>query len=369
MTLNGWVFRFLYRMKRVLLHIAFWCCYFIFRGVIEYLWLQGSLDGFTTPQYMIAALEAVVLEGLPELFYAYYFSYRIWPRLTAKGKPFYIYLWYVIEMLIVLVSCIYLVRLSFYYMILPWVFDGRFPPSPRFEFRRFMSIMFNFVATSGLMFAVKSVRLQLKMKEKEKQLIKEKLETELKMLRNQMNPHFLFNTLNNIYALTKKKSDKAEEAIMKLSDLLSFMLYRSNKSSISIEEEIRMLEDYIELEKLRYDKLSIVVNKQVDNYAVTIAPLLLLPLIENAFKHGPSGSRFDSFIHINFILKEKKLLFEISNSFEPGPEQQETVENIGLNNTRRQLELMYQSYNLEFNTDNNIFHVKLHINLDTYAEN
>lgn len=356
-------------MKRILSHITFWCCYFLFRSVIEYLWLQGSLDGFTTVQYMVASFGAVVLEGLPELFYAYYFTYRIWPRLTQKGYSWYTYLWFITEMLLVLVGCIYLVRLSFYYIILPVVFDGRFPPSPTFEFRRFMSIMFNFVATSGLMFAIKSFRLQLKMKEREKILIKEKLETELKMLRNQMNPHFLFNTLNNIYALTKKKSDKAEEAIMKLSDLLSFMLYRSNKASITIEEEMRILDDYMELEKLRYDRLSIVINKQVDDSTVTIAPLLLLPLLENAFKHGPSGSRFDSFIHINFILQNKTLFFEISNSFEPGPDQVVITENIGLNNTRRQLELMYQSYNLEINNDNNIFHVKLHINLDTYAEN
>ena len=318
---------------------------------------------------MIAAFEAVVLEGLPELFYAYYFTYRIWPRLTQKKQPWYTFLWYVTEMLVLLVGCIYLVRFSFYYIILPAVFDGRFPPSPTFEFRRFMSILFNFVATSGLMFAIKSFRLQLKMKEREKVLIKEKLETELKMLRNQMNPHFLFNTLNNIYALTKKKSDKAEEAIMKLSDLLSFMLYRSNKASITIEEEMRILDDYIELEKLRYDRLSIAFNKQVDDHTVTIAPLLLLPLVENAFKHGPSGSRFDSFIHIDFILKEKVLFFEISNSFETGCSQAVITENIGLNNTRRQLELMYQSYNLEIDNDNNIFHVKLHINLDTYAEN
>lgn len=269
----------------------------------------------------------------------------------------------------VLIGCIYLVRFAFYYIIVPIILAGKFPASPTFEFRRFMSILFNFVATSGLMFAIKSVRLQLKMKEREKKLIKEKLETELKMLRNQMNPHFLFNTLNNIYGLTKKKSDKAEEAIMKLSDLLSFMLYRSNKPSITIEEEIRILEDYIELEKLRYERLSIVVNKDVDDPAVAIAPLLLLPLVENAFKHGPSGSRFDSFIHINFILKNKVLLFEITNSFETGPDQAATTENIGLHNTRRQLELMYQSFRLEINNDGNIFQVKLHINLDTYAEN
>ncbi len=356
-------------MKRLYLHIIFWCCYFLFRGVIEYLWLLGNLEGFTEWQYIISALQTVVLEGLPELLYAYYFSYRLWPRLSAKGKSIAQYSWYIFEAIVVLIGCIYLVRFAFYYIIVPIILDGKFPASPTFEFRRFMSILFNFVATSGLMFAIKSVRLQLKMKEREKKLVKEKLETELKMLRNQMNPHFLFNTLNNIYALTKKKSDKAEEAIMKLSDLLSFMLYRSNKPSITIEEEIRILEDYIELEKLRYERLSIVVNKNVDDPAVAIAPLLLLPLVENAFKHGPSGSRFDSFIHINFILDKKVLLFEISNSFETGSDQAETTENIGLHNTRRQLELMYRSYSLEINNDNNIFHVKLHINLDTHAEN
>jgi two-component system LytT family sensor kinase len=356
-------------MKRILRHIAFWGCYFLFRGIIEYLWLEGSLEGFTTIQYITGSFCAVVLEGLPEVFYVYYFLYRVWPRLGRKENTLYTYLWYAIEALLVLVSSIYLVRLAFLYIIIPIVLQHKLPASPTFEFRRFMSILFNFLATGGLMFAVKYVRLQLTMKEREKKLIKEKLETELKMLRNQMNPHFLFNTLNNIYALTKKKSDKAEEAIMKLSDLLSFMLYRSDKPDISMEEEIQILDNYIELEKLRYDRLSVIFNKSIDDENVRVAPLLLLPLVENAFKHGPSGSRFNSFIDINFILKEKILFFEISNSFEPGLDQVKTTENIGLNNTRRQLELMYKTYNLELNNNDNIFHVKLSINLDTYAEN
>ena len=106
---------------------------------------------------------------------------------------------------------------------------------------------------SGTAIIIKQVRLQLHEKEKEKNLIRQKLETELKFLRNQTHPHFLFNTLNNIYALARKKSDETPEVVMKLSKLLRFMLYESSKASIKIGDEIKILDDYIELERIRHD--------------------------------------------------------------------------------------------------------------------
>lgn len=143
------------------------------------------------------------------------------------------------------------------------------------------------------------------------------MNTELQMLRNQINPHFLFNTLNNIYALTRKKSDKAPEVVMKLSELLSFMLYKSRVDTITLQEEIRVLEDYIELERIRYnERLTVSFTKQIDDPSQRIIPLLFLPLVENAFKHGVSESRFDSFVHIDLKLKDGFLNFSIENSVE-----------------------------------------------------
>jgi LytS/YehU family sensor histidine kinase len=216
--------------------------------------------------------------------------------------------------------------------------------------------------------ALKLLRIQLAGKEREKNLVKEKLGAELKFLRNQTNPHFLFNTLNNIYALARKKSDDTADTVMKLSKLLRFMLYESGKDLITITEEIKMLNDYLELEKIRYnERLAITFNKEIDNGAQTIAPLLLLPFIENAFKHGVSETRFNSHIYIDMKLKSGRLAFNIENSKENG-NADAVKDNIGLSNVRRQLELMYKEYSMEVQNGNNLFKVLLTINLDSHAK-
>lgn len=113
------------------------------------------------------------------------------------------------------------------------------------------------------------------------------------------------NTLNNIYALARKKSEDTAEVVMKLSELLRFILYESNGRLIALTDEIKVLEDYLELEMIRYnDRLSVSFTKEMDTGSYQITPLLLLPLVENAFKHGISETRFESFIHIDVKAKE-----------------------------------------------------------------
>jgi len=155
---------------------------------------------------------------------------------------------------------------------------------------------------------------------------------------------------------------------MKLSELLSFMLYESGKETIPLAEEIKMMEDYIELEKIRYnERLSINFNKNIDDHSQRIAPLLLLPLVENAFKHGASETRFDSFIHICISLHSSCLNFSIENSVENGREK--TSRNcIGLNNIKRQLELMYVGHEMKVEDRDDTFKVNIAINLDSYGK-
>jgi LytS/YehU family sensor histidine kinase len=219
---------------------------------------------------------------------------------------------------------------------------------------------------AGVATVIKQIRLQMAAREKEKNLIKEKLETELKFLRNQTNPHFLFNTLNNIYALARKKSDDTADVVMKLSKLLRFMLYESKKNLIPIGDELKMLDDYIELEKIRYNgKLTLSFLREVDNESEQIAPLLLIPFVENAFKHGVSESRFESFINLDLKLQNSVLLFHIENTKE-STGQERVRENIGLSNVRRQLELMYKDYEMDVQNEVNLFKVSLKINLESY---
>ncbi len=176
---------------------------------------------------------------------------------------------------------------------------------------------------------------------REAQLQSEKLNAELQALKGQIHPHFLFNTINNIYALARRKSDKTAPVALKLASLLRYVLYESAKPSVRIEQEVQNLNDYVELEKLRFDedRLSVEMATELDDPGTRITPLLLLPLVENAFKHGASEKRSDAWVSINIALKNNMLHCKIENSKEPG--QSGNAQGIGLRNVRRQLELLY----------------------------
>jgi LytS/YehU family sensor histidine kinase len=169
--------------------------------------------------------------------------------------------------------------------------------------------------------------------------------------------------------LARKKSDHTPDAIMKLSKLLRFMLYDSAKPFIAVADEIRLLEDYIELEKMRFSgKLTIDFLKDIADEEGSIAPLLLLPFVENAFKHGASESRFASFIHLELQLKDGILKFSVKNTKEDN-DQKGNSETIGLHNVKRQLELLYTEYDIEVINESSLFIVLLTINLKSYAKN
>lgn len=335
---------------------------------MEYVWLKGTLQqaGASATYEVFAAIITTLLEGLPEIIFAYYFNYRVINRWLKKNISKW---WIILEAALVLVVCIYAVRIAVAYFIIPYLYLNQLPIAPHLEFRRFVTLLFNFIATTGLLMALKTHLQQSYLKKKQDLLVKEKLEAEIKFLKNQVNPHFLFNTLNSIYGLTRKKSDAAPEAVLKLSELLSYMLYESNKRLVPIASEIKIIEDYIELQKIRFGKkVTVQFYKNIDDEQNLVSPLLLIPLVENAFKFGVGESTASSYIHIKLLLHKKTLIFEIENSIE---EQEETFkpESIGLNSLRRQLELMYAKHELTVHTDQKKFKVYLLIMLNTYGEN
>ena len=206
------------------------------------------------------------------------------------------------------------------------------------------------------------------LKETAQKLRIEKQEAELNYLKSQTNPHFLFNTLNNIYALAREKSDLAPQSILQLSKILRFMLYETNVDFIAIDQELKIIDDYIALEKLRYDEsLTINLNHNIEDMKQSIPPLLLIPLVENAFKHGVSETRNQPFVNIHLSIKEKQLLFIVKNSSESIESQRVVKENIGLSNLRRQLELLYQNYDLIIFQGESYFTATLKINLRSHV--
>jgi two-component system, LytTR family, sensor kinase len=208
----------------------------------------------------------------------------------------------------------------------------------------------------------------VRLKRDAKRLRVEKQEAELNYLKSQTNPHFLFNTLNNIYSLARIKSDLAPESILRLSKILRFTLYETSGEYICVEQELKIINDYIELEKLRYDEsLRVNFNYDVEDMKQAVPPLLLMPLVENAFKHGVSETRNRPFIDIHLSIKKRQLAFVVKNSTEVVTEGPEVKENIGLGNLRRQLELLYTDYDLTVDQGPAVFTASLKINLASHV--
>lgn len=163
---------------------------------------------------------------------------------------------------------------------------------------------------------------------------------ELEALKNQLNPHFIFNTLNNIYALALQRSEQTAEAVARLSSILDYVLHRGNQPLVSLRDEVDMIEAYIALEKLRFgDRLQVTFSKEA-SLDRQVPPLLFLTLLENAFKHGVAKSLRPEQVSVSLVEREQQLWFEVSNSVPPGaPDSTGRVNAIGLRNLRRQLAL------------------------------
>jgi len=348
--------------NRIVLHILFWLAYLLAESYIEYAWLSS---GGTTPLvervWMALLGEAA---QLPVKILLCYFVIYLVNKLSGRIRMPVVL---IVAALCAFAIAVILQRILIIQFILPELYHDEVDEKFMFNWQRMITTFLDLAFVAGIAVAVKQYRLAQQAKEKEKGLVREKLEAELKFLRTQTNPHFLFNTLNNIYALARKKSDDTADVVMKLSKLLRFMLYESRKDSISIAEELRMLNDYIELEKIRYnERLTIRFTRSIDNETQPIAPLILLPFVENAFKHGAGETRFNSFIYISTHLQNGQLKFIIENSKEDAGEERIT-ENIGLSNVRRQLQLMYPEHNLDIEIHKEVFKINLTINLNRHA--
>ena len=214
---------------------------------------------------------------------------------------------------------------------------------------------------TGIAATIKLLRWQSRTQVHIAQLQTEKTDAELKYLKGQINPHFLFNTLNNIYSLARKGSAATADSVLKLSKLMRFMLFEASHSRILLRSEIALIEDYTELERLRYtDRLRIDFKHDLDDHNQEIAPLLLIHFVENAFKHGVSETHRASFVAIDIKLRQRQLHVEVINSVPSSPNQVVDSQ-MGMENVRRQLELIYPNHQLEVAHEVDTFRVMLTI--------
>lgn len=212
---------------------------------------------------------------------------------------------------------------------------------------------------------IKLIKEQYTAQQQKLSVEKERAETELKALKAQLNPHFLFNTLNNIYSLSLVNSPVTSKSIAGLSEILDHVLYRCNGMYVPLSAEINLIKNYIELEKLRYgSRLEVNFTHSIDREA-NIAPLILLSLVENAFKHGAGEDIGQPVINIDLKLTDNRFRFMVSNGFISNRE--EGNDRIGINNITKQLQLLYPGlYDLSISDQDNIFVVLLNINLQNH---
>lgn len=217
---------------------------------------------------------------------------------------------------------------------------------------------FTFLFVAGTATAIRLFRRQYQSQMREVILQKEKTETELKYLKGQINPHFLFNTLNNIYALARKGSEQTAESILRLSKMMRFILYEASNQQIQLKDELALIQDYIKLEELRYtSRLEVTYSESIDDPEQRIAPLLLIHFVENAFKHGVSESRSESFIKVNIELTKKILRATVVNS-KPAETKKNGV-SIGMENVKKQLNILYPQHKLDVRDEAQRYAVEL----------
>jgi len=201
----------------------------------------------------------------------------------------------------------------------------------------------------------------------ESKMLQEKMRADIDLLRSQINPHFFFNALNNIYAITQRnKDDEAGQAIMKLSGLMRYMIYDSNVGKISLARELEHIDNYLDVARLKFgqdDKVDFRLQKDGNFKNIKIAPLLLIPFVENAFKHGV-GSKSDGYIHMQFCMDDDKLHFQIENPILKKQESWKKHPGIGLDNVKKRLQLLYpDQHRLDISDLSEKFKVELTIRL------
>lgn len=323
------------RFSQIGIHTLFWVFALLF--FLFYYKRYSEINIYTVSASCIHLLIAMAT--------VYTFNYYLIPRFLIRNK----YPKFVFISLIALVLFIYLQLLATVIILIKLLYTERTLFPTMLDMLVLMINLF-FIVLIGI-----SVKLFKRWNHKEKQeqeLQKEKVEAELKMLKTQINPHFLFNTLNSIYVLAMKNSANTADTVLKLSDILDYILYKNNADQVLLQDELTIVKDYIELEKIRYaNRVVISYNESLLDKTTLIPPMIVIPLVENAFKHGVAKSMDQEWININVLQNSEQIKIEVKNSTKQKAET-EPEHGIGLKNVQRRLELIYGN-NFEFDITEN----------------
>jgi two-component system LytT family sensor kinase len=312
------------KYQTIFLHLAFWAFVLALPFLLKYSAPPAGIPKKAVVQ-SFTMTEFFTIFALINVPFFYLNSEILIPKILHKKG-----IWAYLISAIGLVVGVFL----FHTFIKDIFFPGQFIPRTGSSFQ----LLF-FLAISAA-YRIMSDNLQYEQEQKEQET--EKLKSELSFLRSQISPHFMFNVLNSIVSLSRRKPEKVEPVVVKLSDLMRYMLYESDDAKVTLEREAQYLRAYIELQQLRFgDDIEINFNADNLNGNKTIEPMLLIPFVENAFKHGV-GMIINPTIDIDLHTTDSKITFEVKNKVNRQyKEEKDGASGIGLANVKRRLELLY----------------------------
>lgn len=293
----------------------------------------------------------------------YTFNYYLIPKILLKNKR----KKFIAFAFVAIVMFFYIQLLLTLFLVVRLLYDGHqlFP-----EMIDAMMLFYNLFFVVFVAIAIKLYKRWNEKDYQEQKVQKEKVEAELQMLKTQINPHFLFNTLNSIYVLAMKNSEQTANMVLKLSDILDYILYKIDSPRIDITDETEIIENYIELEKIRFtERVDITFNTSFKSKDIQIPPMLIIPFVENAFKHGVAPSMDKSWIIISIKEADQRLNITVSNSKSQNP-----VKNnkggIGLVNVKKQLDLLFgDRYSLNISEKHKRYDVSLSVPINNEINN
>jgi sensor histidine kinase YesM len=348
-------------------HIIYWVFWWLFQGFL-YSFTPAAVNYSDAVRFLSAYADSLIYM-IGHILLSYALMYFLIPRFLLKQQ----YLLTVVVALIIFFIAAVLNAVLGQYLISPLHNKlGITVKNISFLQINYLTILAGLrggITIAGISCAIKLMKYWYVKEQRNLQLQKENLESKLELLKSQVHPHFLFNTLNNLYSLTLTQSKQAPMVVTHLSDLLRYMLYECNEKTVPLNREVEALKKYVELEKLRYGNridVSFVCSGETDK--LKIAPLLFLPFVENSFKHGVSHVLDQCWVNLHLHAGKDFISFNLSNSVAKN-ETNAGAGGIGLQNVKKRLDLLYpQQYELHISEEQEIFNVKLHISISKQAE-
>ncbi len=343
-------------------HVAFWLIYYMFSVLTLF---HDGLEKVGFAKWMAITISETFFHIITQMIFCYTVLYLLTPKFLNKKKNLAFATGVIV--LSAVVYWIYYLEHTFIFRAIHFNAGMKFRPPEIVYWFTLISFFTYFPISTALVITIKELK-NFYLKQKENQLLtRENANAELQLLKAQIHPHFLFNTLNNIYSFTLSKSPEASGLVSKLSDTIHYMITDCKADLVPLGKEIKMLEDYIGLEKIRYgDRLELFIDISNEYQKKMIAPLLMIPFVENCFKHGSSVTRGKQWIRLNIKVNNAVLNFNLSNSKPAEPVSKKSKNGIGLENVKKRLLLLYPGkHHLEINAAEGVYTVKMQIELET----